>query len=340
MNPLKFTNNIQSGITVISNEFIDQYMGKADGEFVKIYLLMLRLMNQGSYKGPEQLADVLDLTQKDVLRALKYWEKEGLLTSSSSELERTAEEKTSTKETMEAINPDIAITVPAVPDKIEITPKELSNSIDQTDLGQIIYMAEAYIGRPLSHKELISFYYMENQLHFPQDLLEYLVEYCVTKGKKSVRYMESVAINWYQQRIDTVKKAKEQSAAYTQNVFPVMKAFGISGRNPAPSELEFINKWNEMGFDTSILEEACNRTMLSTHQASFPYANRILEEWKKQGVRTLDDIHALDQNFHASKPANGNGIPDPKKASNNAFHNFEQRSYDYDDLEARLHNLS
>lgn len=333
MNPLQFTQNIQSGITVISNEFIDQCMLQADGEFVKIYILMLRLVNQGLYQGPEQLADMLNLTQKDVQRALKYWEKEGLLTSSLPEEKKVVEEKP------ELPPADIAITVVQVPDKLEIGPKELSTSIDETDLGQIIYMAEAYLGRPLSHKELISFYYMEHQLHFPQDLLEYLVEYCVTKGKKSVRYMESVAINWYQQKIDTVKKAKEQSAAYTQNVFPLMKAFGISDRNPAPSELDYIRKWNDLGFDLPILEEACNRTMLSTHQASFPYANRILEEWKKQGVRSLEDIRILDQNFHASKPANKMANADPQKASNNAFHNFEQRSYNYDELEERLHNL-
>jgi DNA replication protein DnaD len=92
-----------------------------------------------------------------------------------------------------------------------------------------------------------------------------------------------------------------------------------------------------MGFDTDILLEACNRTMLQTHQASFPYANRILESWKRAGVHSLDDVKIIDKNYQLKKPAAYEART--RKATGNAFHNFEQRSYDYDDLEARLLDL-
>lgn len=157
--------------------------------------------------------------------------------------------------------------------------------------------------------------------------------------------MESVAINWFQQGIDTIKKAKAESSQYSQNVFPVMKAFGIN-RNPGPAELDYIKKWNSLGFETDIIIEACNRTLLATHQASFPYANRILNDWKKSGVRSVADIRSLDQRFHAAAQADGSQDKSSarqnrqnqnfNKNTTNAFHNFEQRSYDYDDLESRL----
>ena len=35
--------NVQNEVTVLPNKFIDEYMIKADGEYVKIYLLILRL---------------------------------------------------------------------------------------------------------------------------------------------------------------------------------------------------------------------------------------------------------------------------------------------------------
>ena len=150
--------------------------------------------------------------------------------------------------------------------------------------------------------------------------------------------METVAISWFQQKIDTVKKARAESSQYTQNVFPVMKAFGIASRNPGPAELDYIRKWNTLGFDTDIIIEACNRTLLATHQASFPYANRILADWKKNGVRNLSDIRSLDQQFHSSAQT------EPEKQTRqttgrntaNSFHNFQQRDYDYDALESRL----
>ena len=70
--------NVQNEVTVLPNKFIDEYMIKADGEYVKIYLLILRLQGMGLPVDVDHLADHLELTRKDVLRALSYWEKAGL----------------------------------------------------------------------------------------------------------------------------------------------------------------------------------------------------------------------------------------------------------------------
>ena len=67
--------NVQNEVTVLPNKFIDEYMIKADGEYVKIYLLILRLQGMGLPVDVDHLADHLELTRKDVLRALSYWEK-------------------------------------------------------------------------------------------------------------------------------------------------------------------------------------------------------------------------------------------------------------------------
>ena len=340
MDKLLIKQNIQSSLTIIPNDFIDTYMLKADGEFVKIYLLLLRLQNQGAYTGPDQLADLLEITIKDVQRALSYWANQGLLEPGEKEGIPSDNSPVQTVQTENKVT-DLAdlVHVRQTPAKQKRNPSEMAASIKGTDLEQTLYMAETYIGHPLSQNEVSSIFYIDRDLHFDTDLLQYLIEYCVTKGKANIRYIESVAINWYQNEIDTVKKAKEYSAAYTKNVFPVMKAFGIGGRNPAPSELEFIRSWNDMGFDTEILLEACNRTMLQTHQASFPYANRILESWKQAGVRSMDDIRLMDKSYQMKKPASGPYESKGRKTNGNAFHNFEQRNYDYDDLEARLLDL-
>ena len=79
MDKITLKNTLHHTTTILPNEFIDHYMIRADGEYVKIYLLILRLMNQNLPVEIDQLADTLELTRKDILRALKYWEKEGLL---------------------------------------------------------------------------------------------------------------------------------------------------------------------------------------------------------------------------------------------------------------------
>ena len=56
------------------------------------------------------------------------------------------------------------------------------------------------------------------------------------------------------------------------------------------------------GFSMEIIQEACNRTVLQTGQASFQYTDKILEGWKKKEVQTLDDIQALDTE-HKKRPS-------------------------------------
>lgn len=338
---IQLTGNLFPNVTILSNDFIDHDMIHADGEYVKIYLLLLRLSAAGQFQGIEQLADLLDLTQKDVSRALKHWEKQGLLTLSQPEEKApagTGKPEDASPAGEKQIYVEVAPSKIAVPQKETLAPIALKYQLEQADLRHSVFMAETFLGRPLTATELNSFCYIDTALNFSSDLLEFLIEYCVSRDKKSVRYMESVAINWYQQGIDTVEKAKSQTNAYQNHTFSIMKAFGLGNRNPGRKELDYMKSWHNMGFDFPIIEEAINRTLLTTHQSSFPYANSILESWKKAGVRTMEEIKKLDSSFHASSQNPQQTAPAQTQHNKqaNKFHNFEQRDYDYEDLESRL----
>ena len=64
-------------VTLVANEFIDQYMPSANGEYVKVYLYLLR--HAGEETGQAEIADALELTEGDVRRALIRWQRDGLL---------------------------------------------------------------------------------------------------------------------------------------------------------------------------------------------------------------------------------------------------------------------
>ena len=79
MKRLKLKNRFQANATILPNEFIDHYMVSANGEFVKVYIHLLRLLSDGTTPfSLEQMADHFFCTERDILRALKYWEKEKL----------------------------------------------------------------------------------------------------------------------------------------------------------------------------------------------------------------------------------------------------------------------
>ncbi len=63
----------------ISNFFIDYYMTNANGDFVKIYLYLVRLMSSSGPVAVSDIADHFNFTEKDICRAIKYWISKGVM---------------------------------------------------------------------------------------------------------------------------------------------------------------------------------------------------------------------------------------------------------------------
>ena len=79
-----------------------------------------------------------------------------------------------------------------------------------------------------------------------------------------------------------------------------------------------------MGLGTGLIIEACSRTLLAINQPSFRYANRILEEWKRQGVRSIEDVKKLDQQHMSAVRGRKEDQAGGQTAPSNSFHNFNQ----------------
>lgn len=62
---------------MVANEFIDRYMAVANGEYVKVYLYLLR--HDGREITVGEIADALNHTESDVKRAIAYWVRLGVL---------------------------------------------------------------------------------------------------------------------------------------------------------------------------------------------------------------------------------------------------------------------
>ena len=363
---LGYKNNINAAVTAVSNTFIDEYMGTASGEYVKVYLYLLRHAGE-SVEIPD-IADALNHTEADVRRALAYWERAGVLAPEKeetvvSESAVTRENMTDTgymapesrrnygdtdvegrmpEETMadngkQPQSSDRGMAkqqsgTPDIPDAGNSYDRMKRLSADE-EFSALLYAVQQYLGKTFSAIECEKFAYFYDVLHMSCELLEYLAEYCAEGGHTSIRYIEKVALNWYQAGIHTRDEAREHSTRYSKDTSAVMKAFGIMGRNAGTAEQEFMRRWfKEFGFDAAIVTEACNRTLTATGAASFPYADKILTGWKENGVRTLQDVETLDKR-HQEKQAKKSGMASrqTRNRSTNRFNNFEQRSYNYDD---------
>lgn len=80
MSLISLQNSSELEVTILSNRFIDNFMPRANGEFVKVYIYLLRMVSAApSSFSLEHMADSLFCTERDISRALKYWEGEKLI---------------------------------------------------------------------------------------------------------------------------------------------------------------------------------------------------------------------------------------------------------------------
>lgn len=101
---------------------------------------------------------------------------------------------------------------------------------------QLLFVIEQYIGKPMSLNEIRIIYHISEKLHFSDDMIDYLLQYCVDRGKKDFRYIKKVAENWAESGISTPLQA-EQAAAGKAVPSRKKKAKGTgSGNGSADSE--------------------------------------------------------------------------------------------------------
>lgn len=367
MATIQLHSDCPNSITCIPNIFIDQYMPEANGEFVKVYLYLLRnLENRNANCSISAIADCFNHTEKDVLRALKYWERMHLLLleygsdkalcgitflSPLSSMQDYAATQTAASAPVvpsthvPAENAPAPINKPAqsttaviskTTSRRDYTLDEVKNFRKDPNISELFFIIETYLKHPMATTDINTVLYWYDELHFSTELIVYLVEYCISEGHSSMHYMDKVALRWSEDKITSVAMAKENAAERSKIYYGVMKAMGISGRKLVDNEVAMIRKWTgEYDFDFTLIQEACNRTISATSQPSFKYADSILSNWFKNKVHSLDDVKQLDADFNKEKKATTNTITKGTTVTvnKNKFNDFSQRDYDYDQLE-------
>ena len=357
MSKISLYSDRQTSATSVSNIFIDEYMSDANGEFVKIYLFLLRhLSNAGANFTLSEIADRFEHTEKDVKRALCYWERMQLLHLDYDKEENligiqlkeapskdSSHENTTTdiaSEVSESIEQaEDACSTPDIPaPKTSYPPDELKQFMEQEAVAELLFIAEQYLGRTLTITDLNAIFYWYDGLKLSIDLIEYLIEYCVSKGHSSIRYIEKVALSWAENQYQTIEQAKLANGQYNQAYNTVMKALGISGRSLVSSETAYIDNWRtNYGFSIEMIQLACNKTIQTIHEPSFEYTDRILSNWKAGGITTPDAVASADSEHQKKKKASAAAAAASNRGgSKNKFANFDQRTYDYEELEKML----
>ncbi|QSX07737.1 DnaD domain protein [Alkalibacter rhizosphaerae] len=303
--------NDDLSVTLVENIFINHYMPKAPGDFVKVYLLGLKYCQSSNLAAISNtvIAKSLNLLESDVDKAWKFWEKEGIL---------LVEEREGGHSSIRYFN-----IASLMLEGRSVSMPSAKKKTDENEIQQMHKAIEYMFARPLSVKELQTIGSWMEEFQLSSQAVTLLVEYCLEKDKKDINYMNRVATTWYDNGIFTYEDAKRyiesNNVRWTQ-YYQIMNYLGMN-RQPSKAEIEFMDKWlDEYGFSLEMIFEGCRR-MTGLHKPNFRYLNSVLTSWKEKGFTRPEDT--LDEKGPAT------GGKSPSKDS-------EPSKYDYDLIQKKL----
>ncbi|MCR4584281.1 MAG: DnaD domain protein [Lachnospiraceae bacterium] len=344
--------------TLLSNCFIDNYIKDANDVQLKVYICLLRGAASARGISMNDLVEFLNYSEKDVIRALRYWEKKGLLVLSSDSGRKVSGDDTLiSDETISGIQlitpqppsvpqqPAVHEDRPAALSLVRNSPAHAPGSHSLADMKEfrndpanrcLITAATAYLGRPLSEPEFSSLLYYSKDLGFSPELTDYLLQYCIGEGKKSFHYIDKVALSWAEENVRTPDEARALICSHEDEeaISRILKVLGRVGKL-APEEGRLVRRWlHKYAFPIEVIEEALTRSVIATDHNRIPYAEKILKSWHDLGVRSLEDAKEADAAFRAEKEAS-RPVASSRKRSG-GFADIEQHDYDFSELEKKL----
>lgn len=269
--------------SILSNTFIDYYMPEANGDFVKVYLYLLRLQ-QGSHTACSisKIADHLQCTDNDVERAIKYWIGKDLLQYSLDEAGRPVglilcqpQQPASAQPTRivdfqlirQDMRPDSASDSTAAADAsakkrassgrsagtlreaAQPSAAELERLLTDENFKFLIdHAAALFEPRALTNKDINTLSYIYSTLELPLEVCECLLEYCADDKEKhpermNAEYYKKIATTWAEQEVRTKADAKLATSRHFFGT-QILRALGIRDRYmPTDAEIRMLEDW-------------------------------------------------------------------------------------------------
>lgn len=278
----------------VSRDFIEQQMPTANPAYVVIYLYIMYLATTGRPADTADIAKKLNLLESDVVNAIKYWNDKGVLSGTDDTIiiKKSADEEITTDSKRKPIDEVSAI--------IESNPA----------LSDLCAISQEILGKTLGNNDLETIYWFYDRLGFSPEVITMLLEYCVSMGKRNMKYIEKVAITWHENNITTMDEAQKfitgavESDEYTTSL---RRLFGITDRSLSKTEKLYLSTWREeYKMSADMVGLAYEYCIIAIGKLSFPYINTILKRWAEQGIQTISEAEKDHDRHKQSIDSAGN----------------------------------
>ena len=260
---------------VIPSDIVDKHLKLAKGEHIKVLLFVLK--NISDDPSLDEISTQTGVSEYDVNEALIYFSNVGILTPKHQPQKPTQAEPTAVVQSLKPSRTDVA-----------------RRGNEDPKIRYLLREAGIKLGRNLKTNETSTLVWLYDDQGLDISLILLIIQYAVQHNKANIRFIESVAVNWLNNGIETITQADAElkNMALGEQAFGIVcSAFGLERRKPSAKETELCNKWiNEWKLSPDLLSAAYEECVNQKSKFSFSYTAKIIENWHKKGIQSVEDI--------------------------------------------------
>ncbi len=247
------------------------------------------------------VAQRLRITVADVEASIAFWRGTGVILAEEGESRQSAREASAPQKAPQMLSDK---GLPAY------STEELSGILERRrDLSLLIDDCQQAFGKIFNTSEIAIVAGLADYLGLDEEYILLLLTHCRNMEKKSLRYVEKMAITLHDEGVHDARDLEERLhriEVMADATGRVRALFGITSRALTSKEKAFLEGWIcNMQYGEDMLRRAYEVTVDSIGKASIPYANRILERWYADGYRTVEDVDRALAEYKRKK--NGDG---------------------------------
>lgn len=319
-----------NSVFAVPSGIVDKYIKLASGNSLKLLLFLLR--HGGEAFTPDRLRAELDFNEVGELEdAALFWVQRGVIRYSGEEegkFTAAREEEEARITESEAVQPAEAAPLPAPKpaERSKISPVSVSSGEiasrirEDSGIKALFEEAEKLYGRTLRQRDNQTIISLVDHYGLPVGVSLMLLRYCARADKLTPSYISAAAADWSDNDITTIEKAdarirslEKQNTVedHLREALEMTTAF-------SPAQKQLLRVWLEdWGFSEDMVLLSINKTIEQIGKPKFNYANKILENWRTEGISTVEQ---------ASNPPSAQKRPE------------KNSSFDMDDVMSKIAN--
>ena len=289
---------------------IASILANADEDDLRILVLMQMLADSnGEVREDVSIENILDIPSVKVDASLKFWRGAGIIG-----VARSTKKKADEVSSNEPLANEISVSIPTAHRNgaVESNGVDVYGSVELATLIEkravtacFVDEAQKVFGKTFNAYDTNIVVGLVDQYGFEEEAVLAILAYVLRLGKKGVKYAEKIALGLYDEgyttavevleRINSIEQAKE-------TIYKIKNMFGFGTRELTKAEKDMFSRWTQTyGYDIDVIRIAYDITVNAIQKPVPKYADKIIEKWYSEGLRTLADVEAYESNKKETK---------------------------------------